>query len=424
MQTSSLSRDIHDLLRCRTLQELLDTARRHLKSPLILADLTFHVLAITTDAAIDDPRWVQINNERCLPLNIVNLGLYQSALRSEAPVLSTDSTGLTIVRCAVSQEEKLIGYLLSPGYGGAPTQEELDLMRVLSDLCALRMQKDLHYAEYPENMLEFFVSDLLNGTIADEQKILDRCRYFRWNLKMPYRVLTIRPGNKAEAEEGGDYLELERRKEALQRRFPEATAFLYGSQIKLVIHVYDQTTQDALTLGEVAAFLQEQQLVAGVSQTAYHLRNLSGRHQQAMKAMEMGLLLDGAGPLFYYDTYSIYHCLELCAPQVSLLQLCHSAVLKLESYDRKNGTELMGTLHAYLSCHSNLSEAAASLYIHRNTLSKRLDKINDLIHVDFGDAETVFHLMFSYRILEYYGATVMRDSYENWVERSPTLRHP
>ncbi len=421
---STLSRDIHDLMRCRSLQELLDTARRHLVSPLILADLTFHVLAITPDSTIEDPRWIQINQERCLPLNIVNLSLYQSALRSGTPVLSTDSTALPIVRCAVAQEGRLIGYLLSPCYGGMPTQEQLDLMSILSDLCSLRMQKDLHYAEYPEDMLEFFISDLLNGAITDEQKILDRCRFFQWKLRMPYRVLTIRPDKKADAPEGGDYLELSRQKDALQRRFPEATVFLYGSQIKLVIHVYDQSTQDALVLGEVAAFLRERHMVAGVSQTAYHLRNLSSRHQQAMKALEMGILLDGAGPMFHYDTYAIYHCLELCAPQMNLLQLCHSAVLKLESYDRKNGTELLGTLHAYLSCHRNLSEAASSLYIHRNTLSKRLERINDLIHVDFGDAETVFHLMFSYRILEYYGATVMRDSYESWMEKSPTLRHP
>lgn len=424
MQANTLSRDIHELLQCRSLQELLDTARRRLQSPLILGDLTFHVLAITPDSTVEDPRWEQINRERCLPLNIVNISLYQSALRSGAPVLSTDSTGLSIVRCAVAQEGKLIGYLLCPGYGGPPTQEQLDLLSILSDLCALRMQKDLHYAEYPEDMLEFFISNLLNGAITDEQKILDRCRFFKWNLKMPYRVLTLRPGTKADAPEGGDYLMLEQHRLALQRRFPEATAFLYGSQIKLVIHVFDQTTQDAIVLGEVGTFLKERGLVAGVSQTAWHLRNLSGRHQQAMKAIQMGLLLEGAGPLFHYDTYSIYHCLELCAPQMNLLQLCHSAVLKLESYDRKNGTELLGTLHAYLSCHSNLSEAAASLYIHRNTLSKRLDRINDLIHVDFSDAETVFHLMFSYRILEYYGATVMRDSYESWVEKSPTLRHP
>jgi GAF domain-containing protein len=58
---------------------------------------------------------------------------------------------------SLAQEGRLIGYLLSPGYGGVPTQEQLDLLGLVSDLCALRMQKELHYAEYPEDMLEFFL---------------------------------------------------------------------------------------------------------------------------------------------------------------------------------------------------------------------------------------------------------------------------
>ena len=178
MPRESIQSSIHALVRSRSLQQLLDTARKSLRSPLILADLTYHVLAITPDNTIEDPRWIQINQEQSLPLNIVNLSLYQSALRAGSPVLSTDSTGLPIVRCAVAQENKLIGYLLCPGYGGPPTQEELDLLAIVSDLCSLKMQKDLHYAEYPEDMLEFFVSDLLNGTIRDEQVILDRCRFF------------------------------------------------------------------------------------------------------------------------------------------------------------------------------------------------------------------------------------------------------
>ena len=420
----NLSRDIHDLLRCRTLQELLDTARRFLGSPLILADLTFHVLALTADNTIEDPRWIQVSSERMLPLNIVNIDLYQSSLRTDSPVLSTDSTGLPIIRCAVSQEERLIGYLLCPCYGGAPEQEQLDLIRVVGDLCALRMQKDLHYAEYPENMVEFFIADLLSGVITDEERILDRCRYFGWNLQMPYRVLTLRPGHKRGADVGADYLTLDRHRDALVRHFPEATVFLYGNQIKMIVQVYDQSTKDAMILHELTELCRGRELAAGVSQASWHLRNLSARHTQAMKALELGTLLGGAGPLYHYDTYSVYHCLEQCAPQMNLLELCHSAVLSLEAYDRKNGTELLGTLHAYLACHQNLSEAAASLFIHRNTLSKRLERINDLIRVDLGDGETVFHLMFSYRIIEYYGATVLRDSYENWVEKAPTLRHP
>lgn len=424
MSENAIKYNIHALVRCKSLQDLLDTARRSLRSPLIVADLSFHVLAITAERAITDPRWNQINAQRMMTPDIVNVAAYQNALRTGAPVLTVDATDLTVVRCAIEQEGRIIGYLLSPCYGGAPIQEELDLLVLLTDLCSLRMQKDLHYAEYPEDMLAFFVSDLLNGMITDEQTILDRCKLFHWNLKTPYRVLSIQPENRNERRSGSDYLEMEEHLEALRAAVPESTAFLYGNQIKLVLRVYDLNTRDAIEMDHVANFLRQRKLVAGVSQTAHRLRNIAGRHQQTLKALQMGVLLNGAGPLFYYDSYSIYHCLEICAPQVNLTQLCHSAVLKLEAYDRKNGTELMSTLHAYLSCHRNMSDAAASLYIHRNTLAKRLDKINDLMRVDFDDAETTFHLMFSFRILEYYGAAFMRDSYENWMERSPILRHP
>ena len=390
---NTLSQDIHELLQCRSLQGLLDSARRYTGNPLILADLTLHVLAITQDGTISDPRWAEIQRNRTIPRNIVNMELYQSSLRSEDPVLSTDSTGLPIVRCAVSEDGRLIGYLLAPCYHGAPSQEQLDLIRVVGDLCTLRMQKDLHYGDYPENMLEFFISDLINGTITDEERILDRCRYFHWNLRMPYRVMTIRPAGGSEQDKGADYLTLDRHRDALQRLLPESTVFLYGNHIKLIVHVHDQSTRNAMILSELRDFCQGRDLLAGVSQTSWRLKNLAARHAQAMKALELGRLLGGTGPLFHYDTYSVYHCLELCAPQINLLQLCHSAVLTLEMYDRENGTELLGTLHAYLSCHQNLSEAAASLFIHRNTLSKRLDRINDLILADLDDPNTRLHLL-------------------------------
>lgn len=418
MQTN-YARELHELLRCRDIQELLETGRRYTGNPLILGDLSFHVLAMTPDNTVTDPRWAQIQRENMLPKNIVNLELYQSSLRSDTPVLSTDSSGLPIVRWAVSQDGRLLGYLLSPCYGKVPTQEDLDLIRVLGDLCAIRMQKDLHYGEYPENVPEFFAANLLNGTITDPQVIQERCRFFQWNLRMPYRVLSIRP--RAGAPGDGETLRLQ---QVLRRRFPDAAVFLYGDVVKLIVPVHDRTTRDALILKELEKLLEEESCVAGVSPTSGQLGHISLRHQQAVKALELGTVLQGAGPLYFYDNYSVYHCLELCAPQIELPRLCHSAVLKLESYDRKNGTELLGTLHAYLSCHKNLSEAAAFLYVHRNTLTKRLEKINDLIHVDLDDAETVFHLMFSYRLIEYYGATVLRNSYENWMERAPTLRHP
>lgn len=56
-------------------------------------------------------------------------------------------------------------------------------------------------------------------------------------------------------------------------------------------------------------------------------------------------------------------------------QLCES-VDKLKQRDRSG--QLMKTLHTLFVCGGNLSECASALYIHRNTLRYRLDKITDI----------------------------------------------
>lgn len=423
MHDFSLNHIIHTLLGSSTLDELIQTTGQYVQNPIALGDLSLHVLAFTSEENISDPRWKFICEERMLPRNLVDIAQYNISLRQSVPTITTDGTGLTLVRYAVAHEGKLIGHLLSPCYQGIPTQEELDILQVLADLCAVRMKKDMHYAEYPDNMLDYFISNLLNGTITDEQKIRDRCSQFGWRLMTPYRILTVRGTNPRETEQSWGYLEQSRRCALLQEAFPNATVFLYGEQIKFIIGVQDESIHERLILHQIEEFFRTHGLVAGVSQLGRNFRSLAARHRQAMKAIQMGELLKGRGPLYYYDNYSVYHALELCTEDIDLRELCHAAVLKLEQYDRKNNTALMGTLHAYLTSDKNVSEAAAALYIHRNTLAKRLEKINDIITVDLEDRETVFHLLFSFRVIEYYGATQMRNSFETWVQKMPTLRH-
>lgn len=55
--------------------------------------------------------------------------------------------------------------------------------------------------------------------------------------------------------------------------------------------------------------------------------------------------------------------------------------------------------------------------------AKRLERIDDPIRVDLDDRETVFHLLFPFRVIESCGAAQMRSSFESWVEKMPALRH-
>ena len=51
------------------------------------------------------------------------------------------------------------------------------------------------------------------------------------------------------------------------------------------------------------------------------------------------------------------------------------------------GTSLRETLEAYLRYSGNTRETCRELFIHRNTLTYRLRKIEELLHVDLEDGE-------------------------------------
>lgn|GEM_PF-2754155 len=78
----------------------------------------------------------------------------------------------------------------------------------------------------------------------------------------------------------------------------------------------------------------------------------------------------------------------------------HPCISLLIDYDEKNKTELFVTLKSYLENNSNIKETSSALFLHRNSVKYRLDKIIDLCKVDLEDAETIFWLQLSIHIIK------------------------
>ena len=62
-------------------------------------------------------------------------------------------------------------------------------------------------------------------------------------------------------------------------------------------------------------------------------------------------------------------------------------VLPLEDYDRERGSDLVRTLAVYFDAGENASEAAERLFLHRNSLLYRLERIQNLTGLDLKDPE-------------------------------------
>lgn len=91
---------------------------------------------------------------------------------------------------------------------------------------------------------------------------------------------------------------------------------------------------------------------------------------------------------YYYidDKIIVRHFLNDLTPQIKKLMLRRFY----------NDPVMMETIDAYLSCDLNMVNAAKKLYVHRNTLIQRLDKLYQTTGFDirnFNDALLMYHLI-------------------------------
>lgn len=404
---------LHKLLSCKSLQDILNTGRCIYPHPLILCDLTHRVLAITDEPQIEHAPWKEITANGGIPLDKVSepatLDCYRKSLELGCGQVQPSKYGEpTMLRRALGSGNKIIGYLDSPCYTSNRFSEyEHSLFNVIADLCNLRMQKDGSYHQSPENVMEFFITDLMAGRITNEHLIEERFKYFHWNLRTPLHIITA--SYSCEDSARPPISTLQSICERVAMEFPLFTTFLYGDQIKCIVPEIASSALESGKIRKLEALLRRENLTAGVSRPLLHLRDFSVFNQQSEKALELGLLLRPNNVLHFYDNMVVFHALDYCASQIDTITLVHSATYTLAEYDREHQTNLLESLEAYLRCNMSIPDAAGRLSIHRNTMNYRLNKIRELVDLDLDNSETAFHLLFSYHILEHYSATVVKD---------------
>jgi GAF domain-containing protein len=77
------------------------------------------------------------------------------------------------------------------------------------------------------------------------------------------------------------------------------------------------------------------------------------------------------------------------------------AVGRLLELDRARSSELFRTLETYLDRRGNARQAAAALFIHRNTLRQRLRRIGEVLGLDPTDPEVAFDLLLAVRLIRF-----------------------
>ncbi len=137
---------------------------------------------------------------------------------------------------------------------------------------------------------------------------------------------------------------------------------------------------------------------AGVSRVCSRVQDYPDGFEQARQALLMGRAVRGPGAAVSFDELGAqWHLFSAAQQQVR--DVYQERLEKLLLHDRAKGTQLFRTVEAYLECLGNSKLAAEKLFVHRNTLRQRFEKIRQAVGVDLSDHDRWFDLMMAVRII-------------------------
>ena len=85
--------------------------------------------------------------------------------------------------------------------------------------------------------------------------------------------------------------------------------------------------------------------------------------------------------------------------------MCVQTLFEMREYDSHHATDFYETLRVCLECERSIVDAASRLYIHRNTLIRRIEKMEELFgELELDDPEIRLAMLLSFKIIASSGA--------------------
>ena len=167
-----------------------------------------------------------------------------------------------------------------------------------------------------------------------------------------------------------------------------------GEQDVALIHQMDEnaTAKDleavAQRIEEALRIDGESCVFVGIGTLALHLRDLAKSYKEAQIAIEVGKVFDTERYVINYENLGIGRLIYQLP--TTLCEMFLQEVFKKNPIDALD-QETLFTIYKFFENNLNVSETARKLFVHRNTLVYRLEKIKKLTGLDlreFDDAIT------------------------------------
>lgn len=385
--------------RSKEIAPVINLAAAKLGNSLLLLDADYKILSYSTIFPIDDPLW-----KENIRLGYCSYEFVSEVQKLEAVKNAARNSDPVVVTCYASPLRKLSSKIFIHGqFAGIVLMLEketpispmhLQQLPIISEAAGDALARYAPYLISENTFYQKLLYDLLIGASAEEIAP----RIANLNLTPNLCALCIQQSRYL----GQKHLKKEVA-EQLTRYFPDSRFTFHENGIAVLLPLGNAVGLSREMQQRLENLARTEHLRIGVSNLFFRIENFAKRYAQAMCALELAARLHTDAAVSLYADYAFYDLLSHTEKPDQSGLYCHPALSILSRYDHAAKTDLYHTLEAFLDCNCSIKDTAQKLFIHRNSLNYRLERIESLTQVDLNSANERFLLEMSYRIDHFMG---------------------
>jgi len=370
------------------LQLLAKALTALVRCPVVIEDPSFRLLAYASWSEVNEASQERLQQD-CTPrplfIELGKRGVLTQLRRSRQParIPPLPEQGLISERIVapIVAGQEFYGYVWIVVRDQTPDELDMIAIQHAATVAALILLKGKAIYEAESRLKSALLDELLTGDTDLQKTLVIKARHFDYDLTQGQQILLLQQRDCLPSA-------------SLHRWLDDLLSqwHIPGLTVKRAQHLVLLLPSESTRNGEALARRlwaqgqsDEYDLLIGVGRTYPGWDRLSESYQEAQEALEVGpLLMDEA--VVSFDALGVLHWLRHLPPDLREKNRFSQAIQVLAEHDARRQSDLLETLETYLDTGQNGQETARRLYLHRNTLRQRLDRIQDLCDLELNNS--------------------------------------
>ncbi|HHX37418.1 MAG TPA: PucR family transcriptional regulator [Clostridiaceae bacterium] len=392
----------------RTFDELVQSCADLLQNPIIVIDLSFYVISYSDINQITDEYWhLNCKQKFCTPEFIVQFTHLPDVVKS------LDHRDSFQVNCPYSVYNKILGKIYHDnehvGYVVmvcCQTPEDSlseDAVAAIARMFGLRWMDSVQTTVSQLPLKEKILSGMIRGDYGSHNELTTSTQALGFRIPNEFHIVAIDIKNISDANAILDLIP-----KFIEGYFSDYNylwyqdyflAFVPVSHIESLVDVISKAYQN---------YNKKNQIPIGISQSLNTPAECPNGFDEAVDALKLGLDIYTSTKIFYYANVKFYKLLLNVDPIEGMKRFSDPLIIKLSEYDRENDAQLSKTFYYYLLYNRSLQQTAKTLFIHRNTVSFRINKVEQILDINLNNDELCNRMLLSMKIVFFFESFLHR----------------